>query len=204
MLRQPILPNLDPLSSYWTPPHTVVRCNARSDSLFVYPAFGNKKSSFFAPKSTICCPRKPSATLAIIIDPIEIDVPMSPSPVLLPIFPVIADNCTLTSPVPTQSAACFTDYAADTEFAALLKDVDELEALRVAYGAEKEQLIRLEFQCQKHREILAQTQQQLEAKTQENKILDRNVKDLKNIFEVLRNNVDTLKQIAVPSLCFTM
>ena len=31
-----------------------------------------------------------------------------------PILPDIADNCTLTSPVPTQSVACFTDSAADT------------------------------------------------------------------------------------------
>ena len=91
----------------------------------------------------------------------EIDVPMPPSPVP----PPIADNCTLTSPVPTHFVACFTDSAADMVFAAVLKDVDELEALRVAYGAEKERLIRLEI----HREILVQTQQQLEAKTQKRK-----------------------------------
>ena len=183
-------------------PYRVLRCNARSESLLVYPAFGKKKSSFFAPKSTIWSPPKPSATLAINTDPMEIDVPMSPSPVPPPIFPDIADNYTLTSPVPTQSVACFTDSAADMEFAALLKDVDELEALRVAYGAEKERLIRLEIQFQKHREILAQTQQQLEAKTQESKILDRNVKDLKNTAEDLRNDVDTLKadRGAIPML----
>ena len=87
----------------------------------------------------------------------DIDVAMSPSPMPPPILPDIADSCTLTSPVPTQSVACFTDSAADMEFAALLKDVDELGALRVAYGAEKERLIRLEIQFQKHHEILAQT-----------------------------------------------
>ena len=88
------------------------------------------------------------------------------------------------------------------EFAALLKDVDELEALPIAYGAEKERLICLEIQFQKHREILAQTQQQLAAKTQENKILDRNVKDPKNTVEDLRNDVDTLKadRGAIPML----
>ena len=56
------------------------------------------------------------------------------------------------------------------EFVALLKDVEELEALRVAYGAEKKRLIRLKIQFLKHRQIQAQTQQQVEAKTQENKI----------------------------------
>ena len=162
-------------------------------SLLVYPAFGNKKNSFFAPKSTIWSPPKPSATLAINNDPIDIDVPMSPSPAPPPILPDFADSCTLTSPVPTQSVACFTDSAADMEFAALLKDVDELEALRVAYGAEKERLIRLEIQFQKRREILAQIQQQVEAKPQEKKILDRNVKDLKNTVEDLRTEVSTLK-----------
>ena len=147
-------------------PYRVLRCNARSDSLLVYPAFGNKKSSFFAPKSTIWSPPKPSATLALNTNPMEIDVPMSPSPVPPPLqFCRILLIMVRSSPVPTQSVACFTDSAADMEFAALLKDVDELEALRVAYGAEKEQLIRLEIQFQKHGEILAQTQQQLEAKT---------------------------------------
>ena len=184
-------------------PYRVLRCNARSDSLLVYPAFDNKKSSFFAPKSTIWSPPKPSATLAKNTDPMEIDVPMSPSPLPPPILPDIADNCTLTSPVPTQSVACFTDSAADMDFAALLEDVDELEALQVAYGAGKERLIHLEIQFQKHREILAQTQQQLEGKTQEKKTLDRYVKDLKNnTVEDLRNDVDTLKadRGAIPML----
>ena len=183
-------------------PYRVLRCNARSDSVLIYPAFGNKKSSFFAPKSTIWSPPKPCATLAINTDPMEIDVPISLSSVPPPFLPDIADNCTLNSPVCTQSVACFTDSAADMEFAALLKDIDELEALQVAYGAEQERLIRLEIQFQKHREILAQTQPQLEAKTQENKILDRNVKDLKNTVEDLRNDVHTLKadRGAIPML----
>ena len=117
----------------------------------------------------------------------EIDVPMSSSLVPPRVLWDIADGCRLTSTVPTQFVACFTDSAADMEFAALLKNVDELEALGVASGAEKERLIHLEIQFQKHPEILAQTQQQLQAKTQENKILDRNVKDLKETVEDLRN-----------------
>ena len=52
------------------------------------------------------------------------------------------------------------------EFAGLLKDIDELEALPFAYGAEKERSVRLEIQIRKHRENLAQTQQQQEAKEQ--------------------------------------
>ena len=132
----------------------------------------------------------------------EIDVPMSHSPVPPPILPDIADSCTLTAPVPTQPVACFADSTADMEFPALLKDVDELEAPQVAYGAEKERSIRLEIQYQKHREVLEQTQQQLEAKTHENTILDPNVKDLKNSVEYLRNEVNRLKadRGAIPML----
>ena len=112
-------------------PYRGLRCNARSDSLLVYPAFGNKKIRFYAPRSTIWSPPKSSITLAINTDPMEFDVPMSPSPVPPPILPDTADSCTLTSPVPTQSVACFIDSAwlhCFMEFAAQLKDVDELEA----------------------------------------------------------------------------
>ena len=79
------------------------------------------------------------------------------------------------------------------EFAALLRGADELEALRVTYDVKKERLIRLEIQFQKHRQILAQTLQQLEAKTPQNILLDRKVTDLKNTVEDLRNEVTTLK-----------
>ena len=79
----------------------VLRCNAGSDSLLVNPAFGNKRSSFFAPKSTIWSHPKLSGTLAINTDPMESDVPMSPSTVLPPILPDSADSCRLTSPVPS-------------------------------------------------------------------------------------------------------
>ena len=108
-------------------------------------------------------------------------------------LPDIADGFTLISPIPFQSVACFTDSADDMEFAALLKDVGELEALLVAYGAEKERWVRMEVHFQKHRKLLAQTQQQLEAKTQENNVLDGNVKGLKNTVKDLRKGVTTLK-----------
>ena len=132
----------------------------------------------------------------------EIDVAISQSPVPPPILSDMAESCTLTSPVPTQSLVCLTDSAADTEFAAPLKDANDLEVLWVAHGAEKEILIRLEIQLQMQREILAQTQQQLEAKAKENKILDRNVKDLKNTVDDLRDEVTIWKETAVPFLCF--
>ena len=111
--------------------YRVVCCNARSENFLVYPAFGNEKSKLFAPKSTIWSPPKPSVTLAINTDPMASDVPMCPPPVPPLFLPDIADICTFTSPVPTQSVACFTDSAADMEFAAFLKDLDELETLQL-------------------------------------------------------------------------
>ena len=78
----------------------------------------------------------------------EIDAPMSPSPVPPPFLPEIADRCALTSPVSTQSIACFTDCSADMEVVSLLKDVDELEAHRITYGAKIERLVGREIQFQ--------------------------------------------------------
>ena len=118
---------------------------------------------------------------------------MSPSPVLPPFLPDIVDNFTHTSPVLFQSVACFFSSATDMEFAVLLKDVVELEALRVAYGADEERLIRMDSRFLKYREILAQTQQQLEAKTQGNNLLDRTFDDLNNTVEDLRIEIITLK-----------
>ena len=76
--------------------YRVLHCNAQSDIFLDYPSFGNKKSSLFAPKCAICSPPKPSVTLAIDTDTIEIDVPMSRFPVPPSTLPDIAESCTLT------------------------------------------------------------------------------------------------------------
>ena len=111
---------------------------------------------------------------------------------LLQFFPILLVD--LHSPHPSpQFLACFSESAGYIEFPALQNNIDNLEALRVDFGAEKERLLRLQIEIQKHRVILAQTQQQLEAKTQENKIMDFNVKFLKNTVEDLPNEVNTLK-----------
>ena len=109
------------------------------------------------------------------------DVALSSSPTPGVIWPDTANSCTLTSTVTTQLVAFCTNSATDLVFAALLKDVDKLESLGTTYGAGKKPLIHLDPQIQKHFQKLEQTQQQqLEAKTQENKFLHHNVKKLKN------------------------
>ena len=109
--------------------YRVVSYKAQSDNLSVYPAFGSQNSR--SPKSGFLLSRPSLHTSAVNTDPMEIDVPMFPSAVLLPVLSDFVDSFTLTSPVPSQSVTCLTDCAADMECAALLKGVDELEALRV-------------------------------------------------------------------------
>ena len=67
----------------------------------------------------------------------EIDVRVAISPVPPPVLPDLSDSFSPTSLIPTPSVACFNNSATGMEFAALLKDVDKLEALRNAYAAEK-------------------------------------------------------------------
>ena len=107
-------------------PYRLLRCNLHADSLCVFPAFGHKKSSFFAPKSTVWTPPRPMHSLAVNTDPLDVEMPpSSPSPVAPPLLPDTFDCGTLTSPVPNRDVACFTDSFSDLEFAALLRDSDE-------------------------------------------------------------------------------
>ena len=66
---------------------------------------------------------------------------MSTSPVPLPFLPDIVAHFKFTSPFTTQSVAYLSNSVSVIEFTALLKDVDELEALRTPYGIEYEDLI---------------------------------------------------------------
>ena len=91
---------------------------------------GNKRSSFFAPKSTVWSPPKPLQSLAVNTEPMECNAPLSPSPVPPPIVPDITDVGVLTSPVPTTTVSCYTDSFADLEFAALLKDNEEVDCIQ--------------------------------------------------------------------------
>ena len=110
-------------------PKLVIRGNSSSDNLLVFPAMGNERSSFFAPKSTVWSPPKPLQSLVVNTEPMECNAPLSSSPVLPPILPDISDDGVLTSPVPTSTVSCYTDSFADLEHAALLKENEEVDCL---------------------------------------------------------------------------
>ena len=121
-------------------PYRVTRCNSNSDSLLVFPAVGNKRSSFLALKSTVWSPPKPLQSLAVNTEPMECNVPLSPSPLPPPILLDTADVGVLTSPVPTSTVSCYTDSFADLEFAAFLKENEEIDCLQQSLAATRAEL----------------------------------------------------------------
>ena len=179
---------------------------------------GSKKSHFFAPKSTIWTPPKLLQSLAVNTDPVDVDmVPQSPSPVPPPVIlspnirarPNIVDCSTLTSPIPTESVACFTDSFADLEFAALLKDTSRIDALQETleatqneFGRQKGMFCRLERDFKTMKENYETTLKDLEAKTTQKRLDDRNIADLKDSITDLRTQLDSIKadQGALPLL----
>ena len=118
---------------------------------------------------------------------------MSPSPVPPRVILSDVDQATLTSPLLTHNVATFTDFAADMEFAPLLRDTDDLDVLKQELQAERSGLASLEAKFQKHRYTMEQTQMKLVTKTKENDLLDRNVKDLKATLADLKNDIKSLQ-----------
>ena len=171
--------------------------SAATQTLCVFPAFGSKKSSFFAPKSTVWDPPKPLQSLAVNTDPIDIDMqPLSPSPVATPVLPDIIDRGTLTSPVPCSSVACYTDSFADLEFAALLKDTSELEniqatltATQAKLGYQKGLFARIERDFKQMKQNYEATLKDVEARTVQKRIDDRNIADFKDTINDLKKQV---------------
>ena len=190
-------------------PYPVIRCTSNSDSLSVFPAMGNKRSSFFAPKSTVWSPPKPLQSLAVNTEPMECNAILSPSPVPPPVLPDITDVGVLTSPVLTSTISCYTDSLADFEFPALLKENEEVDCLeqtladtRAELGKQKALFDRLESAFSKLKENSEQISQSLSAQTRENKLDARNISDLKDTISHLRKQNAPLQpeQHALPML----
>ena len=175
-------------------PYRVLRVSPHTSSLRVCPSFGSGQASFFVPFSSVWSPPKPVTSLAVNTDFEDVEMPlMSPSPVPPRVILSDVDQATLTSPLLTHNVATFTDSAADMEFAALLKDTDDLDVLNQELQVERGRLARLEAQFQTHRHTMEQTQMKLATKTKENAILDRNVKDLKATLADLKNDIESLQ-----------
>ena len=117
----------------------------------------------------------------------ECNAPLSPSPVPTPILPDITDVLVLTSPVPTSTVSCYTDSFADLEFAALLKENEEIDCLqqslaatRAELGKQKALFARLKRAFKKMEENSEHISQSLSAQTRQRKLDARNLADLKD------------------------
>ena len=134
---------------------------------------------------------------------------LSLSPVPLLILPDITDVGDLTSPVPTSTVSCYTDSFADLDFAALLKENEEVDCLeqtladtRAKLEKQKALFACLERAFNKLKENNEQISQSLSAQTRENKLDGRNIAHLKETISDLRNENALLQsdQHALPML----
>ena len=128
---------------------------------------------------------------------------------LPPILPDITDVGVLRSPVPTSTVSCYTDSFADLEFAALLKDNEEVDCLQQTLAATRGELGKrevlfagLERAFNKLKENYEQISQSLSAQTRQNKLDASNIADLKDTKADLRKQNDFVQsdQHALPLL----
>ena len=160
---------------------------------------GKKRSRFSAPKPTVWSRPKPLQSLAVNIEPMERNAPLSPSAVPPPILLDITNVGVLTSPVLTSTVSCYTDSFADLEFAALLKENEEVDCLQQTLAA---LFARLERAFNKLKEDYERISQSLSAQTRQNKLDARNNVDLKDTISDLRKQNTLLQpdQRALPML----
>ena len=126
-----------------------------------------------------------------------------------PILSDITDVGVLTSPVPTSTVSCYTDSFAGLEFAALLKENEEVDCLqqtlaatRAELGKQKALFARLERAFNKLKENYEQISQSLSAQTRQNKLEARNFADIKDTITDFRKQNALLQsdQHALPML----
>ena len=152
---------------------------------------------------------KPIQSLAVNTEPMECNAALSPSPVPPPILPDISDVGVVTSPVPSSTVSCYTDTFADLEFAALLKENEEVDCLQQTLAATRAELekqkavfTRLERAFNKLKENFEHITQSLSVQTRQNELDARNIADLKDTMSDLRKQNALLQsdQHALPML----
>ena len=129
-------------------PYHVVRFVVSTNSVMIHPAFDSRRCSFFVVFSALWAPPKPVTELAVNTDPIK-DCNLR-SPVPPPVLPDAMDVSTITTPPLTSTVSSITDWVEHREFAALLREADELERL-------EEQLKERSNQLGRQQERLAPT-----------------------------------------------
>ena len=108
-------------------PYYVVRVVPSTKSVMVQPAFDCRRHSFFVGLSTFWAPQKPTTTLAVNTDPIEecnLCFPVAP-----PVLPEAKDISISTSTLINHTMGCNTDSVEMKEFAAVIREADEIYKL---------------------------------------------------------------------------
>ena len=126
-----------------------------------------------------------------------------------PILPDITDVGVSTSPVPTSTVYCYTDSFADVEFAALLKENEEVDCLqqtlaatRAELGKQKALFARLVRAFNKLKENYEQISQSLSVQTRQNKLDACNIADLKDTISDSANKMPFSNRTNKLSQCF--
>ena len=162
-------------------PYHVVRVVPSTISVMIHPAFDSRRRSFFVGFSALWAPPKPVTELAINADPIQICNLCSPMPP--PVLPDSMDVSPITPPPLISTVGSITDWVGHREFAALLREADELESL-------EEQLKERSNQLDRQQERLAHMKTRVNQLLLEKKTLRR---DLRNAHSRLEEMQKTSK-----------
>ena len=178
-------------------PYHVVRVVPSTNSVMIHPGFDSRRRSFFVGFSALSAPPKPVTELAVNTDPIQHCNLCSPVPP--PILPDAMDVTTITTPPLTSTVGSITDSVEHREFAALLREADELERLEEHLKERSNQLDRqqerladmttrvnqLLLENETLRRDLRNTQSRLEDMQKTSKISKDNNRALSMLFEIL-------------------
>ena len=110
-------------------PYHVVCVVPSTNSIMINPVFVSRRLLFFVVFSALWAPPKPLTELAVNTDPIE-DCMLFVFPVPPPVLPDVMDVSPITTPPLTSIVGSISDLVEHREFAALLRETDELERLQ--------------------------------------------------------------------------
>ena len=189
-------------------PYHVVRVVPSTNSVMIHPAFDNRRRSFFVGFSALWAPPKPVTELAVNTDPIK-DCNLCSS-VTPPVLPDGMDVSTITTPPLTSTVVSITDSVEHREFAALLREADELERLEEPLEERSNQLDRqqerLAHMTTRVNQLLLEnetlwrdlrnTQSRLEDMQKTSKISKDNDRALSMLFEILSGFTGTSDRLS--------
>ena len=155
-------------------PYHVVRVVPSTNSVMIHPAFDSRRRSFFVGFSVVWAPHKTVTELAVNTDPIK-DCNLC-SPVPPPVLPDAMDVSTITTPPVTSTVGFITGSAEHREFAAPLREADQLERL-------EEQLKKRSKQLDRQQERLAHMTTRVNQTLLENETLRRDLRNTQSRLE---------------------